>query len=196
MGEDWSEHLRFVSNWKGDAPEFGRWCIGQAKALKREMHIRRTTDTEVKTPFDCYHYRIVYQTFHGMRDVLAPLQGDATVAVLPFQYERLASAKRVVVEACPSSTLKRLALPFRNYKEPAASRISAGKRRTRLAILAGLEQFIAIDPASRKVLLSNPGGDALDAVIAAVGAHQSVTTADHDAIRRHPRYTREGFVYA
>ena len=35
------------------------------------MHIRRLTDREAKAPFDCYHYRIIHQTFYGMRDVLA-----------------------------------------------------------------------------------------------------------------------------
>ena len=37
--------------------------------------IRRLTDIEEKAPFDPYHYRIIYQTFHGMRDVLGRL-GD------------------------------------------------------------------------------------------------------------------------
>ncbi len=34
--------------------------------------------------------------------------------------------------------------------------------------------------------------DALDAVIADVGAAQAVAAADHRAIARHPRYPREG----
>ena len=44
-------------------------------------------------------------------------------------------------------------------------------------------------------MMRNPGGDALDAVIAAVGAWRAVQAADHAAIARHPRYKREGRLY-
>jgi hypothetical protein len=37
----------------------------------------------------------------------------------------------------------------------------------------------------------NGGGDALDAVLAAVGALQAWQAADHGLIARHPRYPRE-----
>ena len=45
-------------------------------------------------------------------------------------------------------------------------------------------------------MMRNPGGDALDAAIAAVGAWQRWTMADHAAIRRHPRYRFEGYLFA
>jgi hypothetical protein len=44
--------------------------------------------------------------------------------------------------------------------------------------------------------MRNGGGDALDAVIAVVGAWESFRTVDHRAIARHPRYPREGYLYA
>ena len=88
-----------------DASQFGRWLLGEAKKLGGKNHIRRQTDSEAKTPFDCYHYRIIYQTFHGMRDVLRPLSIDPTTCILPFQYDRLPTAERAVIEACPSTTL-------------------------------------------------------------------------------------------
>jgi hypothetical protein len=44
--------------------------------------------------------------------------------------------------------------------------------------------------------MADGGEGTLDAVLAAVGAHTSFTTADHAAIRRHPRYKLEGFIYA
>ena len=47
----------------------------------------------------------------------------------------------------------------------------------------------------RRVMMRNPGGDALDAVIAAVGTARAVETADHSAIARHPRYPREGYLF-
>jgi hypothetical protein len=45
-----------------------------AEALGGPRHMRRLNDLEVKAPFDPFHYRIIYQTFHGMRDVLGPLR--------------------------------------------------------------------------------------------------------------------------
>jgi hypothetical protein len=47
----------------------------------------------------------------------------------------------------------------------------------------------------RRVMMRNPGGDALDAVIAAVGAARAVPSSDHQAIARHPRYRHEGYLY-
>lgn len=195
MGRTWRRQLQFVAKWNGDARSFGRWCVEEALKHSGVMHIRRITDRQTKTPFDCYHYRIVYQTFHGMRDVLAPLASQSTTAILPFQYVRLPSAERVIVEACPASALKRWGLPHQNYKQPSARRIAPEKRRTRLAILAALESAVAINPAPRKLMLTNPGSDALDAVIAGLSTWQRFAELDHRAIRRHPRYPREGFVF-
>ena len=48
----------------------------------------------------------------------------------------------------------------------------------------------------RRLILRNPGADALDAMIAAVGGHQAWLAADHRAIARHARYPREGRIYA
>ena len=61
-GTTWRQQLEIVHGWGGDAVGLGRWCVERARSLGREMHIRRTTDTEAKTPFDCYHYRIIWQT--------------------------------------------------------------------------------------------------------------------------------------
>jgi hypothetical protein len=43
--------------------------------------------------------------------------------------------------------------------------------------------------------MRNGGGDALDAVIAALGAARSWRTSDHGLIARHERYPREGRLY-
>jgi hypothetical protein len=86
----------------------GLECVRRSKELCGAKHIRRLTDIEERAPFDPYHYRIIYQTFHGMRDVLLPLMRRRQTAILPFQYRRLPNARRVLVEACPASTLKRM----------------------------------------------------------------------------------------
>ena len=159
------------------------------------MHIRRLTDTEQKAPFDPYHYRIIYQTFYGMRDVLGPLWRRRQTAILPFQYRRLASARRVLVEACPASTLKRMGLPHQNYKQPEGGPLTNRRRRTRRVILDGLAEYVSISEAHRRVMMRNGGADALDAVIAALGAVRAWGTYDHQKISRHYRYPLEGHLY-
>jgi Protein of unknown function (DUF429) len=195
-GVTWLESLRFVRDWEEGGYALGLWCLERAKALGGPMHIYRATDRAAKAPFDPYHYRIIFQTFHAMRDVVAPLARVRETAVLPFQYRRLPSARRVLVEACPSSTLKRLKLPHQNYKQPAGGPLSADKRRTRRAILTGLRPFVEIAPTHRRRIARDPGGDALDAVIAAVGATLVWRTIDHGTVARCSRTRREGYLYA
>jgi hypothetical protein len=194
-GARWAAQFDFLRGWGDDAYGVGLECLRRAKRLGGPMHIRRTTDVEAKAPFDCYHYRIIHQFFYGMRDVLGPLASTRGTAILPFQYRRLPHAKRVLVEACPSSTLKRLALPHQNYKQPQGGPLTNIRRRTRHAILEGLSQHVAIDDRHRRTIMRNGGGDALDAVIAAVGGFHGWHDADHRAVARHARYPREGRLY-
>ena len=194
-GARWPAQLDFLRGWGEDAYGVGLECLGRAKALGGPMHIRRVTDSEAKAPFDCYHYRIIYQTFYGMRDVLGPLARSRGTAILPFHYRRLPRARRALVESCPDSTLKRLGLPHQNYKQPSGGPLTFKRRRTRHAILAGLARYIEINDRHRRVMMRNGGGDALDAVIASVGGYQGWQAADHRAVARHPRYPREGRLY-
>ena len=191
----WADQLHWVHDWGDDAYGLGLECIRRARQLGDRMHLRRRTDTEAKAPFDCYHYRIIYQTFHGMRDVLRPLARARGVAVLPFHYRKLPRARAVVMECCPSSVLKRLKLPHQNYKQPAGGPLTAKRRRTRHAILAGMRRHIDLDAGQVRTVMRNPGGDALDAVIAAVGGHLGWTRSDHRAIARDDRYPLEGYLY-
>jgi hypothetical protein len=194
-GARWPEQIDFLRGWGEDAYGVGLECLARAKKLGGPMHIRRDTDVEAKAPFDCYHYRIIYQFFYGLRDVLGPLWRTRGTAVLPFQYRRLATARRVLVEACPSSTLKRLGLPYQNYKQPAGGPLSPRRLRTRRLILDDMARRVSIDARHRRVMMRNGGGDAMDAVLAAIGAEQAWRAADHAAIARHLRYPREGYLY-
>jgi hypothetical protein len=191
----WPAQLDFLRGWGEDAYGAGLECLRRARALGGPNHIRRRTDTEARAPFDCYHYRIIYQTFYGMRDVLGPLALTRRTAILPFQYRRLAAARRVLVEACPASTLKRLDLPHNNYKQPTGGPLARKRRRCRRAILDGLAGEVAIGDRQRRAIMRNGGGDALDAVIAAVGAAQAWPAADHRQIARDARYPREGRLF-
>jgi hypothetical protein len=194
-GARWRDVLQLVERWEAASYHLGLWALDRAKAARGVMHIRRETDRLAKAPFDPYHYRIIYQTFHAIRDVAAPLSRVRETAVLPFQYARLARAQRVVVETCPSSTLKRLGLPHQNYKQSAGGPLTSLHRRTRRRILRGLAAHVAIGRRDRQRIARDSGGDALDAVIAAVGAASAWRQFDHASIARSARSRREGFLY-
>lgn len=191
----WPNQLEFIHAWGDDDYGVGLECLRRARALGGPNHIRRLTDIEAKAPFDPYHYRIIYQTFYGMRDVLGPLWRLKHTAILPFQYRRLDSARRVLVEACPASTLKRMGLPHQNYKQPEGGPLTHKRRRTRRVILDGLTEHVSVTEAHRRVMMRNGGGDALDAVIAALGAVRAWGACDHRQISRHHRYPLEGHLY-
>ena len=195
LGTAWARQFEFIGEWGEDGYGAGLECVRRSKELCGAKHIRRLTDIEERAPFDPYHYRIIYQTFHGMRDVLAPLRHKRHTAILPFQYKRLAGARRVLVEACPASTLKRMKLPHQNYKQPEGGPLTPVRRRTRRAILDGLAAHVCIDARDRLRIMRNGGGDALDAVLAALGAARSWRETDHSAVARHRRYPREGRLY-
>jgi hypothetical protein len=191
----WTRQFGFLAEYGDDAYACGLECVRRSKTHSDVFHIRRHTDTDAKTPFDCYHYRIIYQTFFGMRDVINPLRRSPGTCVLPFQYARLETADRVVFESCPSSTLKKLGLPHQNYKQPTGGPLTAKRRRVKRVILDHMATRVEIPPSPYRAIMRNPGGDSLDAVIAAVGAYISFHSVDHVSIDRHPRYRREGHLY-
>jgi hypothetical protein len=194
-GATWAEQFAFLHEWEDDAYGCGLECVRRATELLQRKHVMRASDREARTPFDSFHYRLIYQTFFGMRDVVNPLRQTPGTAVLPFQYRKLPRAKRVVVECCPGSVLKRRKVPHQNYKQPAGGPLTAKRRRTRHVILNWLDGVVRLDDRFRRVMMRNAGGDAMDAVIAAVGVARAVRSADHGAIARHPRYPREGHLY-
>ncbi len=91
--------------------------------------------------------------------------------------------------------LKKLGLPHQNYKQPEGGPLTRKRLRTRHTLHAALDEMVRIEGRFRRVMMRNAGADALDAVIAAVGAARAVASADHAAIARHPRYRREGHLY-
>lgn len=193
----WREQLSHVQQFDGQAKQFGHSLVALTEKHVGKKHVRRDTDRETQTPFDCYHYRIIYQTFHGMRDVLAPLSRRNQVATLPFDYARLGQAgcSSLVVEACPSSTLKRWGLPHQKYKQSGGKAPEEIHRRTRRTILKTLCKYVQISSHRRNVIMNDPGGDALDAVLAGVGSWLGFVDADHQYIAKHARYPVEGKVY-
>ncbi|MGI9443314.1 MAG: DUF429 domain-containing protein [Rubripirellula sp.] len=151
-GEDWNSQLGMVEDFEpqderaNPAAVFGRQLSVAARRIVSTGRIRRKTDVETSTPFDSYHYRIIYQTFHGMRDVLLPISRSVETAVIPFHYHRMASAKRIVVESCPSSFLKRWNLPHSRYKQSGGKPPTPVHRSNRLKILQGIDALPKIFP--------------------------------------------------
>jgi hypothetical protein len=178
-GAGWADQLDFLRAWGEDAYGAGLECLRRARALGGPNHIRRLTDLEEKAPFDGYHYRIIYQTFYGMRDVLGPLRLVRRTAVLPFQYARLASARRVLVEACPASTLKRLGLPHNNYKQAEGGPLTARRRRTRRGDRGsgGAAGLAGRQPLARRPPPALPSGGAAVRVGPAGGHSQAAALA-------------------
>ena len=193
----WREQLRQLQEFEGDAKAYGHYLVARTEELCEQKHVRRLTDRETQTPFDCYHYRIIYQTFHGMRDVLNPVASKKQVAILPFQSKKLFEnqASSYVVEACPSSTLKRWGLPHRLYKQSGGKPPDETHRQNRRTILKRLTQSVEISAHRRRLIMNDPGGDALDAVIAGIGSWQGFNESDHVKVSQHARYPREGRVY-
>ncbi|MBM3982990.1 MAG: DUF429 domain-containing protein [Planctomycetes bacterium] len=200
-GATWADQFAFVDQYGDDeAYQCGLDCVARTTRLppgplRSALHCRRQTDADAKAPFDAFHYRMIYQTFFGLRDVVRPLAAAPGTAVLPFQYRKLPRAKRVLVECCPASVLKRYGLPHQNYKQPKGGPLARVRRHTRHAILAQLGTWVALGDRHTRAVMRNPGGDALDAVLAAAGALRGFRAADHATIARHPRFPREGYMY-
>lgn len=71
----WAGPFDLLTQWGEDAYGAGVECLRRAKRLGGPMHVRRPTDREERTPFDAYHYRIIFQTFYGrLRGRPGPVQ--------------------------------------------------------------------------------------------------------------------------
>ncbi|MFN4242943.1 MAG: DUF429 domain-containing protein [Tepidisphaerales bacterium] len=192
-----ARQLTHVTEAADDAKAFGRACVARCEGRLGRKHVRRLTDIESRTPFDCYHYRIIHQTFHGMRRVLHPLKASWTTsgvgAVLPF--DRPDGATVFVAESCPGSTLKRWGLPHQNYKHALPGPLPAVCRRTRAVLYRALREKVSAPPAVWNRIARNRGGDALDSLVAALGVWEAARRYDPLAVATHPRYPREGLVF-
>ena len=149
--------------------------------------LRRATDREARTPFSSYNLRLYRQTWTGIVELLAPLVRAGAV-VVPMQPPRPGVPR--LLEVCPASTLKCAGL-YRPYKGRTAERRKA--RAEILAALVAAEDLEVPGEIGRRAI-EDPGGDALDALIAARATFRAVGEPDFPGAD--PRYTLEGRVYA
>ncbi|WP_395020153.1 hypothetical protein [Dongia sp.] len=166
-----------------DPDSFRDWALRRADGRE----IRRATDRAAKTPFNSYNLRIYRQTWWGIAHLLGPLLASGAAVIRPYQ-PLPAKPHPILIEACPASSLK--AIGF----YPAYKGRSGAHRLERTAILQRLVDAGLIDRPERRIqrmLLDNSGGDALDAVIAAVATAHAEIEVEPD-----PDQRLEGIIYA
>ncbi len=181
-GERWTEFARAFGDRYEDAGAFRDSCRKKCRGRER----RRAADDEARAPFSPWNLRVYRQTFFGVRDLLAPLVRERRARVVPMQ--RPLADLPAVVEACPASTLKAAGL-YVPYKGAAPSLARARRR-----IVNWIEAAARVDlsPGARATNVADPGGDALDSVLAASAASRAAS----DLRAARPEHAIEGRIYA
>ena len=181
--QSWEDFIVSFPQRYASAEAFRKAC--QARA--RGAELRRVTDRESRTPFSPYNLRVYRQTYFGIREILHPLVREHLACVPPMQ--RLLPGRSWIFEICPASLLKRekLYLPYKGRSER--------HRAARARILRKMEKLVPLSflaQALRSALILDPGGDALDSVLAACGVFRALRQpgAGTDSA-----YALEGYVY-
>jgi hypothetical protein len=166
-----------------DPDTFRAWALRRAGGRE----IRRAADRAAKTPFNSYNLRIYRQTWWGIAHLLGPLVTSGRAIGRPFQ-ALPAVPRPVLVEACPACTLKRIGF-YPAYKGRGGAHRQERKAVLRKLIGGGLLERPS--PSFQATLLDDHGGDALDAVVAAVATARAAIAIEPDADQR-----IEGIIYA
>lgn len=187
--DDWETFLvQFPSDYSSPDDLRAR-CTDRAELVGdgSKTKLFRTTDVPLAA-LSPYDLRLQSQTFYGIRDVLRPLTMANAVRVHPMQSP--ASDKPSLLEVYPAGTLDDLGLHHTKYKDGT----EAGRDRRR-EILDGLTAHgVAIADEVRERAVADDGGDALDAIVAAVGAYRN--TRDAATLTTDDDLTAiEGYIY-
>jgi hypothetical protein len=156
----WEDFISAFPARFSDPDAFRDWAF--RKAGMREL--RRRTDRDEKTPFNSYNLRIHRQTWWGIVALLYPFLKSGAAIIRPYQ-PMPRHAKPIVIEACPACAMKSIGF-YPPYKGRAETH-----RAARQAVLRKLVGDGHLERPSRTLtarILANAGGDALDAVIAAI----------------------------
>ena len=157
----WEDFLRAFPQRYEDAESLREKCLSAAE--RRE--VKRCTDVEAKAPFSAFNLRLYRQTYAGIRSVLLPLVESGAARVIPMQAP--ATGKVLLAETCPASLLKRLGL-YGSYKGRGPA-----LRGSRIKLLNTIINNGLLNRPDRAVwerIAHDPGGDALDSVLAAIAA--------------------------
>jgi len=128
---------------------------------------KRQTDKEARTPWCAFNLRLYHQTYWGLAGLLRPLVTARAVAVLPMQEP--AADVAWMIETCPASVLKHL-----NWRGSYKNASLAGQRRAILQLLERRGHLASLEGKLADRILADPGGDALDSVIAALATARAL----------------------
>ena len=171
----WSEFIHDFSRSYATPEEFRDDCRVKAKGKE----LKRATDSEAKVPWSAYNLRIYRQTWVGIRYILAPLISENRVRVIPTQTP--GEGMPILAETCPASFLKHEGL-YSPYKGR-----TPDLQKTRSSILAEITKrnyLMPVTGKTRRRVVEDVGGDALDAIIAAVCATRIDDLAPRSALER------------
>jgi hypothetical protein len=164
-------------DWRGFVDGFARRFASPAalrKAAQAAMRrdgeeAKRRTDLAAKTPFSPVNLRCFRLTWGGIAGVLAPLLRDGKACVLPMQAP--APGLPILIETCPACVLKAEGLYFSYKGRSSEHRIARNAILSTLVARGALQKLPA---AIERAALSGIDGDALDSIVAAVGAHRAL----------------------
>jgi hypothetical protein len=185
--DDWREAVRWVAEEYADADALAAQADwkGRARASDTDgAELKRRTDgpTGANSP---YSFITRYQTFHAMRDLLAPvLDSVSAPPMVPGD-----ARGPTLIEVYPAATLRSLELPDRTYKEPGPE-----AREKRQRILAGLREWgVTLPGRFEDRVLDDADGDALDSLVAAVATARAI--ASEFAVERERYDPVEGYIF-
>lgn len=158
----WRGHLENLDQLSGNksAEEFRQSCVGRATVKPgASKYLRRETDWRYGGQCP-YHHHLQHQTYHGQRNILAPLiTGDDAVAI-PMQDQ--SPTHPWMIEVYPAATLSKLGLYQQGYKN------HTGSARRRSHNIDGLRDWgvMVSSPITQRCIDND---DAHDSLVAAVG---------------------------
>ncbi|MFG0274494.1 MAG: hypothetical protein ACF8QF_05505, partial [Phycisphaerales bacterium] len=173
--DDWRSWLESFTRAHDSAEAFRAACRDKSGGTEW----KRRTDREARTPMSAYNLRLYRQTWHGLRNVVAPLV-QAGARAMPMEAAEASARDTLLVETCPASLLKASAMPT-VYKGRTEAHASA-----RREIVRWMETERAVSWGSRRLrdaAIGDPGGDALDAVLCA-SSGAAARRAGIDTFRR------------
>ncbi len=149
----------------------------------------RLTDKRQQAPWSPCNLRLFRQTYWGIRGILTPLWQKSVIQILPFQ--PFYAGKTHLMEVCPASMLK-LNGRYSPYKGRDEQR-----RRRRWQLVDWVQQTFLVRFAAGQIekIIEQPGGDALDSLLAVLPAYRLWLRYGFIPLPAHPLAFVEGWIY-
>jgi hypothetical protein len=185
--ENWAGFIAVFPKKFSSPQEFQSKC----KEVFGKREAKRTTDRASHALFSPYNLRLFKQTYFGIKDILYPLLADGRACVMPMQ--EMINDRPLVLEICPRSTLIRENMAGIQYK--GKTQKHRGNRRHILNNLKDKNVIIPKNALSR-LIINDPGGDAIDSVLAAYAVWKALLNPTFPYPKGWKKeYALEGYVY-